>query len=142
MKLRVLGCSGGSIKGRHLSCFLLNDSIALDAGSLTHALTLEQQRKVRHIVISHSHLDHNCGLPFLADNVLGKVSEPIVVYATRAVVTGLRKHMFNDVLWPDFTRLPSRQAPTLRFQEIQDGQPFTIDHLTLTPVSVNHITPT
>jgi ribonuclease BN (tRNA processing enzyme) len=142
IKLKVLGCYGGSVKGRYLSCYLLNDTIVLDAGSLTHTLTLEEQLRVKHIILTHSHLDHNSGLPFFADNVFGRIDEAVVVYGTPPVVASLRKHMFNDVLWPDFSRLPSHRNPTLRFIEIHDGQPFRIDRVTLTPIPVNHITPT
>ena len=142
MKLRVLGCFGGSVKGRHLSCFLLNDNIAIDAGALTQTLTLEEQVAVRHIIISHSHLDHNCALAFFADNVYGKIEQPAVVYATAPVVDSLKKHMFNDVLWPDFSRLPDNQTPTIRFQEIEEDKAFKVDKLTFTPLAVNHITPT
>ncbi len=142
MKFRVLGCYGGSVKGRHLSCYLLNDTIALDAGSLTYTLTLEEQLRIRHVIITHSHLDHNTGLPFFADNVFGRIDEPVSVYGSPPVVASLRKHMFNDVIWPDFSRLPSHHSPTLEFKEIHDGQPFRIDKLTFTPIPVNHITPT
>jgi ribonuclease BN (tRNA processing enzyme) len=142
MKFRVLGCYGGSVKGRHLSCYVLNDTVALDAGSLTYTLTLEEQLRIRHIIITHSHLDHNTGLPFFADNVFGRINEPVSVYGSPPVLASLRKHMFNDVLWPDFTRLPSHDSPTIEFNEIRDGQPFRIDRLTFTPIPVNHITPT
>ena len=119
MRLRVLGCFGGSVKGRHLSSYLLNESIALDAGALTQTLTLEEQTRVRHVIVTHSHLDHNCALAFFADNVYGRIEEPAVVYATAPVLAALRQHMFNDVLWPDFSRLPNDHSPTLRFQEIR-----------------------
>ncbi len=142
IKLRVLGCYGGSVKGRHLSCYLLNDTIALDAGSLTHVLTLEEQLRVRHVIITHSHLDHNSGLAFFADNVFGRIDEAVMVYGTPPVIASLRKHMFNDVLWPDFSRLPNHRQPTIRFKEIHDGQLFEIEKLSFTPVPVNHITPT
>ncbi len=142
IKLRVLGCYGGSAKGRYLSCYLLNDTIALDAGSLTHVLTLEEQLRVRHVIITHSHLDHNSGLAFFADNVFGRIDEAVMVYGTPPVIASLRKHMFNDVLWPDFSRLPNHRQPTIRFKEIHDGQPFEIEKLSFTPVPVNHITPT
>lgn len=142
MKLRVLGCSGGSVKGHHLSSFLLNDSIALDAGALTQTLTLEEQTRIRHVIVSHSHLDHNCALAFFADNVYGRIEEPAVVYGTRPVMASLRQHMFNDVLWPDFSRLPNNHSPTIRFQEIQEERSFVIDKLTFTALAVNHITPT
>ena len=89
MKLRVAGCSGGSVKDRFLSCFLLNEIVALDAGGLTAALTLEEQLRIRHVIVTHTHLDHNCGLPFFLDNVFGKLDEPIVVYATAPVVRSL-----------------------------------------------------
>ncbi len=142
MRLRVLGCFGGSVKGRHLSSYLLNDSIALDAGTLTQTLTLEEQTRVRHVIVTHSHLDHNCALAFFADNVYGRIEAPAVVYGTSPVLAALREHMFNDVLWPDFSRLPNDHSPTLRFQEIKEEQPFTVDQLTFTPLAVNHITPT
>jgi len=142
MRLRALGCFGGNLKGRHLTTFLLNDTIALDAGSLTETLTFEEQTQVRHVVISHSHLDHNGSLPFLVDNVFGLHDGPVVVYSIPAVVENLHRHMFNDELWPDFTRLPNPQSPTLRFQEVGEESPFVIDQLTFTAVRVNHITPT
>ncbi len=142
MKLKVVGCFGGSTKGRNLTCFLLNDSIALDAGSLARGLTIKEQLKVKHVIISHSHMDHNCGLPFFSINVFGAIDEPVCVYGTRPVLTSLRKHMFNDVLWPDFTRLPNRRRPTLRFIEIHDGRSFQVEKLSITPVAVNHLTPT
>ena len=142
MKLRVLGCFGGSVKGRYMSTYLLNDSIALDAGSLTQALTLEEQTRVRHVIVTHSHLDHNCALAFFADNIYGCIDSAAVVYGTATVLAALRQHMFNDVLWPDFSRLPNDHSPTLRFQEIEEEKPFTIEGLTFTPIPVNHITPT
>jgi ribonuclease BN (tRNA processing enzyme) len=142
MKLRVLGCFGGNYKGRHLSCFLINDTIALDAGAITQTLSLEEQARVRHVVISHSHLDHNGSLPFLVDNVFGMHDGPVVVYAIAPVVKSLRQLMFNDVLWPDFTRLPRPESPTLSFKEVKEETPFTVDGLTFTAVRVNHITPT
>ncbi len=142
MKLRVLGCSGGSVKDRFLTCYLLNDHIALDAGSLAGPLTLEEQLRVDHVIVTHTHLDHNCGLPFFVDNIYGRAKEPVFVYGTKAVVDSLKRHMFNDELWPDFTKLPSEDAPTLRFQEIEIEKPFTIGKLTFTPVDVEHLIPT
>ena len=94
------------------------------------------------MIVSHTHLDHNCGLPFFADNVFGRLEEPIVVYGTAPVVKSLQKHMFNDELWPDFTKLPSEDSPTLRLQEIEVEKPFHIGELTFTPIEVEHLIPT
>jgi ribonuclease BN (tRNA processing enzyme) len=142
MKLRAVGCSGGSVKGRFLSCFLLNDEIALDAGGLAGPLTLEEQLRVRHVIVTHTHLDHNCGLPFFVDNVFGKLNEPVAVYGTKHVVENLKTHMFNDELWPDFTKLPSPAKPTMRFEEIDAEKTFRISDLSFTPVAVDHLIPT
>lgn len=142
MKLRVLGCSGGSVRGRFLSSFLLDDRVALDAGGLTGPLTLEEQLLVDHVIVTHTHLDHNCGLPFLIDNVFGQHDDPVKVYGIRPVIRSLAKHMFNDELWPDFTKLPTKKAPILQFQAIQAEKPFTASGLKFTPIKVDHLTPT
>jgi ribonuclease BN (tRNA processing enzyme) len=142
MKLRVVGCSGGSVRDRFLSCFLLNDTVALDAGGLAGPLTLEEQLRIRHVIVTHTHLDHNCGLPFFLDNVFGRLEEPIVVYGTDPVVRSLKTHMFNDELWPDFAKLPSEARPTLRFSTIEAERPFRISGLTFTPIAVDHLIPT
>ena len=116
--------------------------MSIDAGGLTNALTLEEQRRIGHVIVSHTHLDHNCGLPFLLDNVFGSLSEPVMVYGTHSVIESLKAHMFNGDLWPDFTKLPLVEAPTMRFQEIEAEKPFSIDELTFTPIEVEHLTPT
>ncbi len=142
MRLQVVGCSGGSVKDRFLSCFLLNDTVALDAGGLTGPLTLDEQLRIRHVIVTHTHLDHNCGLPFFLDNVFGQLDEPIVVYGTAPVVQSLKLHMFNDELWPDFGKLPSEEKPTLVFSTIEAEKPFGIAGLTFTPIEVDHLIPT
>ena len=142
MRVRVLGCSGGSAPGHHLSCYLLNDVVAIDAGSLTASLSLDEGLGIGHVVLTHAHLDHHGELPFFIDNVFGHIDEPIVVYATDPVVDGLEQHIFNDVIWPDFTKLPSPEKPTLRFQRVEAEKSFAIGSLNLTPVRVNHLTPT
>jgi ribonuclease BN (tRNA processing enzyme) len=142
MKVRVAGCSGGSVKDRFLSCFLLNEVVALDAGGLTGPLTLEEQLRIRHVIVTHTHLDHNCGLPFFLDNVFGQIEEPILVYGTAPVIASMQRHMFNDELWPDFAKLPSEETPTLRFSTIEVEKPFRIGGLTFTAISVDHLIPT
>lgn len=116
--------------------------MALDAGGLTNALTLEEQQRIGHVIVSHTHLDHNCGLPFLLDNMFGQLAAPVIVYGMRSVVESLKAHMFNGDLWPDFTKLPSPDAPTMRFQEIETEKPFVVNELTFTPIEVEHLTPT
>jgi len=141
MELRVLGCSGGEAEGERLTCLLVNDWLAIDAGCLTQALSPAEQIRVRHIFLTHSHLDHICTLPFFTKNIFGHVSTPVEIHALPETLDALRRHLFNDELWPDFSVIPSPDNPIIRYSEIRPGQIFELDGLRITPIAVNHLVP-
>lgn len=131
MKLRVLGCSGSIAAGNRTTSFLLDHDVLVDAGTGVGDLTLEELAQIDHILLSHSHLDHVLGIPLLADSVMRLRLErqpfrPIRVYGLPQTLEALRRHLFNDVLWPDFTRLPSPEQPILELVPIECGQRLTI----------------
>ena len=68
MRIRVLGCSGGSARGAHPSCYLFERGVAVDAGALAATLTLEEQRAITHVFVTHSHWDHVRDLPLTTIN--------------------------------------------------------------------------
>jgi ribonuclease BN (tRNA processing enzyme) len=142
VRLRVLGCSGG-IGGRHLrtTSFLVDADILVDAGSGVGDLTLAELSQIDHIFVTHSHLDHVTSIPFLVDTVGGMRSRPITVYATRATIEILRNHLFNWAIWPDFTEIPSPEAPFLRYEEIELGKPVVLGGRTLTAIPARHTVP-
>ena len=142
MKIEVLGCSGGESPARRLTCLLINDRIALDAGSLTQGLELGRQARVGSIVLTHSHLDHTNSIPFFIENVYGLRREAIELYASKATIYALRRNLFNDASWPDFTRLPNHLLPAIQFHELESEVPVTIDGVRFTPVAVDHLVPT
>ena len=142
MKLRVLGCYGGNIPGHGMTSLLVNDSLALDAGWVSGALSLKEQVKVKDILISHSHLDHTCTLPFLIDNNFSAPGFSLRIYAIPEVVASMRNHLFNNHTWPDFTCLPNDLTPVLKLVEIAAEQPFVVNGLTIRAVKVSHIVPT
>jgi ribonuclease BN (tRNA processing enzyme) len=142
MRVKVLGGFGGESLECRMTCLLVNGSIALDAGSLSQVLTVQQQVAVHTIVLSHSHMDHTNSLPFFIENVYGKSERPIDIYASEATIYAIRKYLFNNATWPDFSRLPNHLLPALRFHEFQSEQPLTIDDVTFTPVPVDHLVPT
>src|SRR5215510_13893605 len=142
MKLRVLGCYGGNIPGHGMTSLLVNDTVALDAGWVSNALSLKEQVKVKDILISHSHLDHTCALPFLIDNNFSHPGFNLRIYALREVVASMKNHLFNNHTWPDFTSLPNDMTPVLKLIAVEPEKPFTINGLTLTAVPVSHIVPT
>jgi ribonuclease BN (tRNA processing enzyme) len=140
--IRVLGAYGGSTPRHRQTSFLINGSVALDAGALTESLTLEDQAGVRAILVTHSHMDHVASLPFLVENVFGKVSGPIEVVAPSEVVASLQRHLFNDDLWPDFTRIPNHLLPTVAFRPVEPYARFQVEGLSVVAVPVTHVVPT
>jgi ribonuclease BN (tRNA processing enzyme) len=47
---------------------------------------------------------------------------PVGVHALPATLQALRTHIFNGVIWPDFSRLPNAQHPVLQFLPILVGE--------------------
>lgn len=125
MSIRVLGCSGAIAAGCRTTAFLLDESVLIDAGTGVGDLTLDELARIDHICISHSHLDHVVSIALLADAVMRQRiaagSGPITVHALPQTIDALRSHIFNGVIWPDFTRLPSAAAPALRLSPFEVG---------------------
>jgi cAMP phosphodiesterase len=142
MKLRVLGCYGGNIPGHGMTSLLINDTVALDAGWVSGALSLKEQVKVKDILISHSHLDHTCTLPFLIDNNFSAPGFSLRIYAIPEVIASMKNHLFNNHTWPDFTCLPNDLTPVLKLVEVTPEDPFVINGLTIRAIHVSHIVPT
>jgi len=141
MELRVLGCSGGEAEGYRLTGLLVNGVLAIDAGSLTQALSVREQAGIRQIFISHSHLDHICSLPFFTKNIYGHNDVPVEIRALPETLAALRRHLFNDELWPDFSVIPSPDNPIIRYSEIKPGKTYVLVGLRITPIPVNHLVP-
>lgn len=138
MKLQVLGCHGGELPRCKSTCFLIDEVLALDAGALTGSLTLAQLSSLDHILISHSHFDHVKDLPLLADLLVGRRTKPVHVHASLECARTLRENMFNDFLWPDFTKLPSRRNPVLKLHPFRAGSSFRIGPYRIQSVPVSH----
>jgi cAMP phosphodiesterase len=127
-----------------LTSFLINDHIALDAGSFGFALSADQMADVHHVILTHTHLDHLASLPIAIAEVYPKLRQPMRVYATPHVLDAVRKHLFNGVIWPDFSqlKLPTGQGTAMEFHPIHPRQTFTLEGLRFTAIPVNHAVPT
>jgi ribonuclease BN (tRNA processing enzyme) len=139
MEIRVLGCHGSQLPGYGLTGFLIDAVILLDAGAVTSVLTLAEQAKISHILITHSHMDHIRELTSLADNLCYLNRDyPLTVIGTSQVIDTLRTHIFNNIIWPDFSLIPSREKPILRFMTIRKGEKVHLGHLDVTAIQVDH----
>ncbi|MCG2633948.1 MAG: 3',5'-cyclic-nucleotide phosphodiesterase [Gammaproteobacteria bacterium] len=138
MRLRVLGCSGGVGLGCETTALLLDDDILIDCGTGVGRLSLAEMKPIRHLFLTHSHLDHCALLPMLLDNKFGHLSEAFKVYGLPATLDALRQHLFNDLIWPDFTRLPNPENPVVVLQPVSPGQLLELDGRKLEVIEVNH----
>lgn len=130
MNIRVLGCSGAIAAGYKTTAFLLDDDVLIDAGTGVGDMPLDALAAIDHVLVSHSHLDHVLGIPLLADAVLrlrvAAGRPPIQVHALPETLAALTQHILNGVIWPDFTVLPSREAPVLSLHPFQIGERLTL----------------
>ena len=145
MLIRVLGCSGAIAAGCKTTAFLLGDDVLVDAGTGVGDLTLEELARIDHILISHSHLDHVLAIGLLADSVIrpreAAGRPPVQVHALAPTLAALRAHVFNGVIWPDFTRLPSAERPVLELVPIEHGQRLLLGGKAIEVLSASHTVP-
>ncbi len=145
MQIRVLGCSGSIAAGNRTTSFLLDDHVLIDAGTGVGDLTLDEMAGIDHILVTHSHLDHVLAIGLLADSVTRRraaaARPPVVVHALPATLAALRLHVFNGVIWPDFTRLPDTANPVLRFEGLAVGQVLQLGARRVEVLSARHTVP-
>ena len=137
-KLKVLGCSGGIGAELRTTSLLLNENILIDAGTGVGDLSLDELRKIDHIFLTHSHLDHICSVPLIADAVGGSRDKPLKIYGIYATIHALQEHIFNNVIWPDFTKIPSPTKPFVHLELIEINEPVKLDAVTITALPVDH----
>lgn len=135
MKVRVLGCSGAIAKDCKTTSFLIDGDLLVDAGTGVGDLTLEEMKGIKNVLLTHSHLDHVAALPLMVDAIASTLTAPIKISALAGTVQALKQHVFNNVIWPDFSRIPTPQAPFISFQEITVGQTLHLDgkHIEVLP---------
>jgi cAMP phosphodiesterase len=138
MLVRIIGGHGGVSPGFKATSYLIDGKLLIDAGSVASGIQIEEQSHIDNILISHSHLDHISDLAFMADNCFGMKGRPFEVYANAPVKKAIKTHLLNDILWPDFTMLPSKDNPTLRFHDIKPEEWIQLGEYKILPVPVNH----
>ncbi|PWE24152.1 MBL fold metallo-hydrolase, partial [Aliarcobacter skirrowii] len=121
--LKVLGSSGNKSKIRGTTSFQISKDILVDAGNIINSLD-EESYKINHIFLTHAHLDHIIDLPFILDNSFSKRDRPLFVYGSKKTLEFLTNHIFNNHIWPDFTKIKmlNQNENILIFKQIDEGE--------------------
>lgn len=121
---------------------LIDEDVLIDCGSGVGDLTLDEMAKIRHVFLTHSHLDHVAFLPLLVDSIFERIDQPIVIHALPATIQALREHIFNWAIWPDFSQLPVADRPVMTYMAHNAGDACIIGSREIKSISMNHIVPT
>lgn len=143
MKIRLLGSSVPDPSRRqYVSSYLINDTVGIDVGCTGCYGSPQEQEAIRNIFLTHSHTDHTASLPILIENAWTPTDQCPTIYGSRETLDAVQKHIFNNVMWPDFVALSRETPPFLRLSSLRAEMPVKAAGLRLTPVPVHHVVPT
>jgi ribonuclease BN (tRNA processing enzyme) len=143
MKIRIVGSSIDAPRDRqYASSYLLNDTVCIDAGSIGFWGSPQQQGEVRHILLTHTHIDHIATLPIFLDNAFDPATQPPELHGTETTLGVLRDHIFNGLVWPDFLNMKPGGRAFVNLSPIRAGEELELEGLRILPVAVHHQVPT
>lgn len=137
MKIEILGCSGSVAKGYNTTSILINGSVLIDAGSAASTLSEERQSAIRHILITHPHLDHIKELPFILDTLFSQTTQGVTVWGSEETIHALNDNIFNGIIWPEIKELNNHKD--LFSTQVIPSCGFTAGGIMLEPIPVKHI---
>lgn len=146
MKIQLLPSSfdgdGSANAAQRLTCFIIDNRVTVDAGSLGIALSESQRRTIRDVIVTHPHMDHIASLPIFVDDLFGELTQPVRIHATQEVIDLLKTDVFNDTVYPKFDELTNQHGHVMEYAPFETGKELKVAHLKITAIPVNHIVPT
>lgn len=138
MLVRVIGGHGGVSPGFRATSYLIDGKLLIDAGSVASGINIAEQTLIDYILISHPHLDHVKDLAFMCDNCFGLRANPFEVYSSNTTKNAIKDHIMNNLVWPDFSKLPSEKNPTVTFHALEADRELTLGDYKIRAIPVNH----
>lgn len=133
--------NGCSSPRQHLTSFVVDDRVAVDAGSLGFAVNDCQRKQIRDVVLTHAHLDHIAGLPLFIDDLFSELDAPVRIHASESVIEILERDVFNWSVYPRFSELSNANGAVMEYHPLSPSVDSQIAHLTIRPLEVNHNVP-
>lgn len=145
MKIQLLPTTfdqnGQATQQQHSCCFVVNDCVAIDAGSLAQSTNEIQKKQIRDVILTHAHLDHVAGLPLFIDDLFATIKRTLQVHATQEVIDALEKHIFNWEIYPRFSELKNDYGDVVNYRPFQVLEKVEIQNLIFQSIAVNHKVP-
>jgi ribonuclease BN (tRNA processing enzyme) len=142
LKIKVLGASGSEVPGKNCPAFLVDETVLLDAGTVGLAMNIREENRLKQILLTHAHFDHIKGIPFLLDNLIVRnTGNTVTVMSGEEVIQDLKKNIFNDRIWPDFTKIPTPENPVLKYRPISPSHPLDLNGYKVFLQRVHHTVP-
>lgn len=140
MDIRILGAHNLEGHGTRHTCFLIDDILALDAGSLTSALTPCEQAQISAVLVSHSHFDHVRDIPTLG---LATLLEPgcTHIYGLPETLSAIHENFLNWQIYPDFTQSINGAPPKFQFRPVLPKLALSVLDYKVEPIPVPHPVP-
>lgn len=139
LSILPLGCYGSDLENKKCISMQVTPSTIIDTGSLMSSLDISQLVEIRNVIITHCHFDHIKNLPIFADFMLSLGNHTFTIHTTKTIMDQIKKHVLNDLIWPDFTKLPNKNRPTINYSPVEFDIPFNIDGIEFVPVEMNHL---
>lgn len=130
-KIKVLGAYGTKSKGFGTTSFWINDTNVIDAGNILNTME-EKAADIEHVWLTHSHLDHISDIAYVLDNYFSARKKTLRIHALAPTIRALRKHFFNNLIWPDFSNitLVNSTEMAMSYHEIELQTPYVLDSTT------------
>jgi len=91
-------------------------------------------------LLTHSHADHIMGLASLCMHAY-LIGTTVEVYTLKDTIDALTTHVFNGIIHPKFTEMPSSKNPALRFHPLEKYKPQDIEGYSILAFPVRHTAP-
>ena len=141
MEIQILGAHLAEVKGARLTSLLIDGVLAVDAGGLTSALSLPEQKKIETVLLTHHHFDHTRDLVTLAANAGYYWRKQLTVYGLQYTLDVVTSCLLGGKMYTNFFEYPDKEKPTVILEAIEPYSRKAIAGYDVLAVPVKHSAP-